>query len=57
MPRSNIAYYINAQLIEQVHRAVDVPLKNETGAINGYNNSPDDELGDEVEEDVPEFGE
>ena len=56
MPRSNIAYYINSQLIEQVHRAVEVPLKSgELGGVNGYHNSPEEELGEEVEEDVPDF--
>ena len=60
MPRVNIAYYVNMKTIEQVHRALDIPVKDVQGGggggggINGYRNSPEEELGEEVEEDVPD---
>ena len=56
MPRVNIAYYVSMQTIEQVHRALDIPVKDVQGSrsINGYRNSPEEEMGEEVEEDVPD---
>ena len=55
MPRVNIAYYVNMKTIEQVHGALDLPMKDVQGTTNGYRNSPDEEQGEEVEEDVPDY--
>ena len=59
MPRVNVAYYVNMQTIEQIHRALDLPIKDAQPGrqINGYNNTPEgeEEMGEEVEEEVPEM--
>ena len=55
MPRVNLAYYVNMKTVEQIYRALDIPMKEQPsgggGGVNGYRNSPE-EMGEEVEEDV-----
>ena len=54
LPRVNLAYYVNMKTIEQIHRALDIPMKEQaSGGVNGYRNSPE-EMGEEVEEEVVE---
>ena len=54
IPKVNLAYYVNMRTIENIHRALDIPVpKGAVPAVNGVSmGGGEEEDGEEVEEDV-----
>lgn len=53
VPKANVQLFVDTRLLEAIYKALDMPLKGlGQRQMNGFNGSPEEEDGEEVEEDV-----
>ena len=50
MPSVNMAYYVNAQTIEAVHTALQIPLRKDRGDGNRATASDDESIGEGIDD-------
>lgn len=53
IPKVNVTFYVNIKTIQQIHKALDVPMKDQdTNGVRIGGGGADEDEGEEVEEDV-----
>ncbi len=55
VPKVNVQQFVDIRALEAIYKALDMPVKglgSPQRQVNGFNASPEEEDGEEVEEDV-----